>query len=171
MSRSILIPPEVEPLQPQKREQMTRIPIERVGHRVVSCVANPVVVEMDATWNAASRSATPTELYPPPVNRSTVISTVHRATSPKNIRKTSDLRMFLWLPSTKVRKMRLKLAPEASMAMIRTTSAAGLPNVAMLALPLQNPQVLQADMAVVTASNHPKPVILKAKSVISVRTI
>ena len=29
------------------------------GQSVVSCVANPVVVAMDATWKAASRSADP----------------------------------------------------------------------------------------------------------------
>ena len=55
--RSILIPPDVEPEQPQNREQMMRIAILSGGHSVVSCVAKPVVVEMETTWKDASLSA------------------------------------------------------------------------------------------------------------------
>lgn len=57
------MPPEVDPLQPQMTEQMMRMPIDNGGHRVVSCVAKPVVVAMDATWKAASRKAVLTERY------------------------------------------------------------------------------------------------------------
>ena len=59
MARSTLMPPEVEPEQPQMSEQMIRSAMLSGGHSVVSCVANPVVVAMDATWKAASRSASP----------------------------------------------------------------------------------------------------------------
>ena len=59
--RSILMPPEVDPLQPQISEHTSRMPIDSVGHRVVSQVAKPVVVTREATWKAASRKALPTE--------------------------------------------------------------------------------------------------------------
>ena len=61
MARSILMPPEVEPEQPQMREQMMSSAMLSGGQVVVSCVANPVVVEMEATWKEASRSAVPKE--------------------------------------------------------------------------------------------------------------
>ena len=57
IARSILIPPEVEPEQPQIREQMISTDILSGGHRVVSCVAKPVVVEIEATWKEASLKA------------------------------------------------------------------------------------------------------------------
>ena len=57
IARSILMPPEVDPEQPQKREQRMSVAMLSGGHRVVSCVANPVVVAMEATWKEASRSA------------------------------------------------------------------------------------------------------------------
>ena len=55
--RSILMPPEVEPEHPQNKEQSIRIPIQPVGHRLVSSVAKPVVVESEHTWKAAKRRA------------------------------------------------------------------------------------------------------------------
>ena len=61
MARSILMPPEVEPEQPQMSEQIMRIDMLSGGHSVVSCVAKPVVVEMEAIWKDASRSASPKE--------------------------------------------------------------------------------------------------------------
>ena len=53
------MPPEVEPEQPQMSEQRMSVAMLSGGQSVVSCVANPVVVAMDATWKAASRSAVP----------------------------------------------------------------------------------------------------------------
>ena len=61
MARSILMPPEVDPEQPQMSEQMMRIDMLSGGHSVVSSVAKPVVVEMEATWKDASRSASTKE--------------------------------------------------------------------------------------------------------------
>ena len=61
MARSILMPPDVEPEQPQMSEQMMSTDMLSGGHSVVSFVAKPVVVEMEATWKDASRSASPKE--------------------------------------------------------------------------------------------------------------
>ena len=55
--RSIFMPPEVEPEQPQTKEQSISMPILNVGQRLVSVVANPVVVLSEQTWKAANRKA------------------------------------------------------------------------------------------------------------------
>ena len=55
--RSIFMPPEVEPEQPQTKEQSIRMPMLPVGQRLVSAVAKPVVVDREHTWNAAMRNA------------------------------------------------------------------------------------------------------------------
>ena len=57
MPRSIFMPPEVEPEQPQKKEQQSSTTMHSGGHRVVSAVANPVVVLMDMAWKQARRRA------------------------------------------------------------------------------------------------------------------
>ena len=51
------MPPEVEPEQPQKKEQQSSTTMHSGGHRVVSAVANPVVVLMDMAWKQARRRA------------------------------------------------------------------------------------------------------------------
>jgi hypothetical protein len=51
------MPPDVEPEQPQTKEHSIRMPMLPVGHRLVSVVANPVVVDNEHTWNAARRKA------------------------------------------------------------------------------------------------------------------
>jgi hypothetical protein len=51
------MPPEVEPEQPQTKEQSIRIPMQPEGQRLVSAVAKPVVVDSEQTWNAAKRKA------------------------------------------------------------------------------------------------------------------
>jgi hypothetical protein len=51
------MPPEVEPEQPQTKEQSISMPILNVGQRLVSVVANPVVVLSEQTWKAANRKA------------------------------------------------------------------------------------------------------------------
>ena len=55
--RSIFMPPEVEPEHPQTKEQSNRIAMLPVGHRLVSAVAKPVVVDSEQTWKAAKRKA------------------------------------------------------------------------------------------------------------------
>ena len=57
IARSILMPPDVEPEQPQISEQMISVAMLSGGQSVVSSVAKPVVVEIDATWKEASRNA------------------------------------------------------------------------------------------------------------------
>ena len=52
---------------------------------------------------------------------------------------------------------------------VRTISAAGLLNAAMLVFRVLNPQVLHADIAWVAESNQPIPVSFRAKRVTSVR--
>ena len=91
MARSILMPPDVEPEQPQMREQIMSRAMLRGGHSVVSCVAKPVVVAMEATWKAASRSASAQERYGPLSIRSADIRTTVRASSDRKIRMVSDL--------------------------------------------------------------------------------
>ena len=55
--RSIFMPPEVEPEQPQTKEQSNKTPMQPEGQRLVSAVAKPVVVESETTWKAAKRKA------------------------------------------------------------------------------------------------------------------
>lgn len=63
--RSIFMPPEVEPEQPQTKEHSISMPILNVGQRLVSVVANPVVVLSKQTWKAANRNALGKEVWHP----------------------------------------------------------------------------------------------------------
>ena len=60
-TRSIFMPPEVEPEQPHTMEPMMRMAMQKVGHRFVSGVANHVVVVIEHIWNEAIRKASPKE--------------------------------------------------------------------------------------------------------------
>ena len=55
--RSIFMPPEVEPEQPHTNEQSMSTPMLPEGHKLVSAVAKPVVVDSEQTWKAAIRKA------------------------------------------------------------------------------------------------------------------
>ena len=105
------------------------------------------------------------------MRRSAVTTAMETAARERKARETSVLKTFFRLPRMKVRNTRPKLMPARSMATVRTLSAAGLAKEAMLALRVQKPQVLQADMAVVAASNQPMPVSRSATPVRTVREI
>ena len=163
------MPPEVEPVHPQITEHRQITVILRAGQASVSAVANPVVVEMDAVWKSARRKAPDTDAHCP-LNRRLTAITAEAANTP--VRKTlniSEWNMVLpFCPGRKVDWRRVKFVPPSSIATISTDSMAELSNAAMLALRVLNPQVLQADMACVTASNHLIPQALSANAEITV---
>ena len=78
------------------------------------------------------------------------------ATSAKNHRTTCVLKRVLRLPLSgqTVENIRLKLVAPISMAMQRMASTTQLSEKPTLMFLVQKPQVLQADMAKVVASNH-----------------
>ena len=57
------MPPPVLPAQAPTNISMTRISLERVGHRSKSQLEKPVVVMIEPTWKAAWRRASPKPLY------------------------------------------------------------------------------------------------------------
>ena len=59
--------------------------------------------------------------------------------------------------------------PAASMVRVMMNSAAGLSKKATLAFRVENPQVLQADIAWVAASNQPNPVSFSDRKETTVR--
>ena len=96
------------------------------GHSVVSCVANPVVVEMDATWKEASFSAVVKEEYPPLIIKSAVTMTMAIPTRKRNTLTVSDFQKYRGFPLKNARNRIPKWMPAASIVMVSTISAAGL---------------------------------------------
>ena len=153
------MPPEVEPEQPHTNDPTMRMAMLKAGHRLVSVVAKPVVVVMEHIWKAATRKASPKEVQVLVINRSAAMHIVPTKTKPRNTRTILVLNRFLRLLPLghKVEKIKLKLMPANSMDTMRMASIAGLSKAATLMFLVLKPQVLHADMAWVTASNHVIP--------------
>lgn len=151
------MPPEVEPEQPHTNEPMMRMPLQSGGQKLVSVVANPVVVVMELSWKAETRNASPQELTLSVAQRSMLRIVVPKKTAPTKNLTSFVLKMLCrLLPlGQKVENNKLKLMAASIIETIKMTSMTGLSKNATLLFLVLKPQVLHADMAWVAASNHP----------------
>ena len=122
--RSILMPPEVEPEQPQTIEHSIRMPMQHDGQVLVSAVAKPVVVESEQTWKAERRSAFRKVGAVPLKYRLQVTIRMAMATSERNQRTTCELKRFLLvrLSGQTVENNKLKLVAPNIIATMRMAS-------------------------------------------------
>ena len=96
MKREIFKPPPVLPAQAPVNIKRIKMVFENDGHKLKSAVANPVVVTMEHTWNAAIRKVSDMEslnfkiLYAMNTVLSKISATYQRTSSMEN----ADLNFF-----------------------------------------------------------------------------